>query len=55
MEWVQMHVRALADEGVTAVDAADWLKAMQRRRATFDAVLEAVRDGQSPSAWGTSP
>jgi hypothetical protein len=51
MEGVQSQLRALEQEGVTAAEAADWLRAMQRRRASFDAVLKAVRDGHSPSSW----
>lgn len=51
MPVVEVRLNLLTDEGVSADDAADWLRAMQRRKATFAAVLEAVRDGQSPSSW----
>jgi hypothetical protein len=54
MKLFQTYIDALADEGVTAVDAADWLRVMQQRRASFDDVLRAVRDGQSPSSWGSA-
>jgi hypothetical protein len=51
IEGVQTQLRALEREGVGAVEAAGWLRVMQRRGVSFEAVLAAVREGHSPSSW----
>ncbi len=54
MEGVETQLRVLEHEGIGAAEAAEWLRVMQRRRASFDAVLKAIHAGMSPSSWGTS-
>jgi hypothetical protein len=55
MEVVQQDLDTLEREGVAAVDRADWLRAMQGRRASLADVLDAAREGLMPWDWEGSP